>query len=66
MAAMQWGLHLHDDSTYALASTMQALDTGHLNHVDMTLIESGERGGGNNQFLKWAAQMFQERGINVF
>lgn len=63
---MQWGLHLHDDSTYALASTMQALDTGRLNHVDMTLIESGERGGGNNQFLKWACQMFQERGINIF
>ncbi len=40
MTDMQWGLHLHDDSTYALASTMGAIDTGHLDHVDMTLIES--------------------------
>lgn len=43
MTEMQWGLHLHDDSTYALASTMSAIDTDHLGHVDMTFIESGER-----------------------
>ena len=66
MREMQWGLHLHDDHTYTLASTMQSLDSNSVDHLDMTLIQSGERGGGNNQFFKWACQMFQERGVNVF
>lgn len=39
----EWGLHLHDDLAYAMASTMHALDSGYVDHLDMTSVESGER-----------------------